>query len=418
MEVRKGYKQTEIGVIPEDWEVFTLEKLSSRIGDGIHSTPKYSDNSDYFFVNGNNLKEGKIVISADTKMVSEDEYNIQKRGLDNSTLLLSINGTIGNIAYYNNENIVLGKSAAYINVNNKLEKRLLFQIIQTKFIDEYFDNELTGSTIKNLGLGSIRNTPIPLPPTKSEQTAIATALSDADALITSLEKLIKTKRAIKQGAMQELFSGKKRLFGYSDSWIEKSFPEMCWFQEGPGLRNWQFTNDGIKVINVTNLENGYLNLDRTARYISWAEFDKMYKHFEIDDNDIVVASSGNSYAKVAVVRSQDLPLVMNTSVIRFKPLKNLDYHFLLMFLKSNYFKDQIDLLITGGAQPNFGPFHLRKIKINVPPTIEEQSDIAQILLDIDLEIETLEQKLAKYKQIKQGMMQELLTGRIRLVENV
>src|SRR5665648_345709 len=115
MEVRKGYKQTEIGVIPEDWEVFTLEKLSSRIGDGIHSTPKYSDNSDYFFVNGNNLKEGKIVISADTKMVSEDEYNIQKRGLDNSTLLLSINGTIGNIAYYNNENIVLGKSAAYIN---------------------------------------------------------------------------------------------------------------------------------------------------------------------------------------------------------------------------------------------------------------------------------------------------------------
>ena len=203
--------------------------------------------------------------------------------------------------------------------------------------------------------------------------------------------------------------------GCNDSWVSKPLPGVCWYQEGPGLRNWQFTNSGMKVINVTNLENGYLNLDRTDRYISIEEFTRMYQHFAIDENDIVVASSGNSYAKVAVVRKQDLPLVMNTSVIRFKPLKNLNYDFLLAFLKSYLFKDQIDLLITGGAQPNFGPAHLKKIIINMPQNIKEQKDISEILTNMDLEIFGLEIKLDKYKMLKQGMMQNLLTGRIRLV---
>ncbi|MBK9525252.1 MAG: restriction endonuclease subunit S [Bacteroidetes bacterium] len=111
----------------------------------------------------------------------------------------------------------------------------------------------------------------------------------------------------------------------------------------------------MKVINVTNLENGILKLER-IRYISIEEYNKMYKHFTIEEKDIVVASSGNSYGKVAVVQKRDLPLVMNTSVIRFKALPLIDYNYLLIFLKSNLFKDQIDLLITGGAQPNFGQF--------------------------------------------------------------
>ena len=107
---------------------------------------------------------------------------------------------------------------------------------------------------------------------------------------------------------------------------------------------------------------------------------------------------------------------MNTSVIRFKPLEGLDYKYLLTFLKSNNFKDQIDFLITGGAQPNFGPFHLNKITINIPPTKEEQEQISNTIFDIDSEIELLEAKVNKIKLIKAGMMQNLLTGKIRLVK--
>ena len=253
----------------------------------------------------------------------------------------------------------------------------------------------------------LKNLKIPLPPLP-EQTVIASVLSDTDNLLQVLEKKIAKKRLIKQGAMQELLKPK-------EGWVQEILPKVCWYQEGPGLRNWQFTKKGMKVINVTNLVNGYLNLDKIDRHISMQEFEKMYKHFEIDDKDIVMASSGNSYSKVAVVRKHDLRLLMNTSVIRFKPMNGLDYNYLLIFLKSNLFKDQIDLLITGGAQPNFGPAHLKKIKIPLPPTKEEQTEIATSLSDMNIEIENLEKQLAKYKQIKQGLMQNLLTGKIRLV---
>src|SRR5271169_704382 len=99
---KPGYKQTEVGVIPEDWEVKTLESLTSDIGDGIHSTPQYVKISDFFFVNGNNLFGSEIKITDETKCVSEEEYHKYKKKLNERTILLSINGTIGNIALFNN----------------------------------------------------------------------------------------------------------------------------------------------------------------------------------------------------------------------------------------------------------------------------------------------------------------------------
>jgi type I restriction enzyme S subunit len=150
MELKQGYKQTEVGVIPEDWKIEILNDLTTRIGDGIHSTPKYSNNGEYYFVNGNNLVNGKIIVSNDTKKVSNEEYHYHKRELNDSTILISINGTIGNIALYGNENILIGKSAAYLNLNNKIKKLFLYQVLQSKFINRYFENELTGSTIKNI----------------------------------------------------------------------------------------------------------------------------------------------------------------------------------------------------------------------------------------------------------------------------
>ena len=199
----------------------------------------------------------------------------------------------------------------------------------------------------------------------------------------------------------------------SDDWDVKPFSQVAWFQEGPGLRNWQFTKQGMKVINVTNLENGVLNLERTDRYITFEEFEKTYKHFAIDSDDIVIASSGNSYCKISVVRSCDLPLLMNTSVIRFKPINGFEYGFLLAYLKSYFFKNQIDLMITGGAQPNFGPYHLRRVFLPVPPD-KEQRAIAEALSDVDALIASLEKLITKKRAIKTATMQQLLTGKKRL----
>jgi type I restriction enzyme S subunit len=198
-------------------------------------------------------------------------------------------------------------------------------------------------------------------------------------------------------------------------WEVFSLPEVIWYQEGPGLRKWQFKSKGLKVINVTNLqESGNLDLDRTDRHISWDEFEKTYKHFACDEGDLVIASSGNSYCKASIVRSCDLPLLMNTSVIRFKPIGEFSKSYMEVYLKSAYFKDQIDLLITGGAQPNFGPAHLNLIKIPAPTCAKEQTAIANALSDVDALISELEKLIAKKQAIKTATMQQLLTGRIRL----
>lgn len=415
-----GYKMSEVGVIPCEWEVKKLGDLTNKIGSGI--TPRGGvrvyKTKGRPFVRSQNVKSGYLDLR-DIVFIDQETHNtFSGTELRNNDVLLNITGaSIGRSAVVN-EKIIGGNVNQHVCILRPNKENLdsiylceyLISVQGQKFIDSF----QSGGNREGLNFKQIASISIPIPKIK-EQKSIATALSDMDDLILSMKKLIDKKKLIKQGAMQELLSGKKRLDGFSEAWLNRKFNEVCWFQEGPGLRNWQFTRNGMKVINVTNIENGILNLSKTDRYIKNSEFEKVYKHFGIDENDIVVASSGNSYGKVAVVRKQDLPLMMNTSVIRFKASNELNYGFLLQFLKSNLFIDQINILITGGAQPNFGPAHLNKIYIYLPLQIEEQKAIAKILSDMDQEIEKLEIKLDKYKQIKKGMMEELLTGKRRLI---
>jgi type I restriction enzyme S subunit len=188
-----------------EWVEKTLDNLTTKIGDGLHSTPKYYDSGDYFFINGNNLIGGKIEIGNNTKRVDKYEYELHKKELSSNTILLSINGTIGNIAVYNNEKVILGKSACYINIDSK-KTNLYFIIyyLQTQVVNEYFISELTGSTIKNLSLKSIKNTIVFLPKIE-EQQKIATCLYSLDELITAQSQKIENLKQHKKGLMQQLF---------------------------------------------------------------------------------------------------------------------------------------------------------------------------------------------------------------------
>ena len=405
----KGYKNTEIGVIPEEWEVKRFTEIAELKHGFQFMEEHFSKNGIGVIKIGNLNNSAGLELNKLTYIPSELFTTFKNFKLNKGDILMALTGaTLGKVARVDTDRILLQNyRVGNFIPNSKIIKDYLYHISQSFLIQKTVKFLVNEAAQPNLGKADFYSIQIPLPPL-TEQTAIATVLSDTDALIQTLEKKIAKKQLIKKGAMQTLLSPKQ-------GWEEKLLPKVCWFQEGPGLRNWQFTKKGMKVINVTNLVNGYLNLDRTDRHISMQEFEKMYKHFEIDDKDIVMASSGNSYSKVAVVRKQDLRLLMNTSVIRFKPINGLDYNYLLIFLKSNRFKEQIDLMITGGAQPNFGPFHLNKIVMPLPPTKEEQIEIAQILSDMDAEIEMLQKKLAKYKLVKQGLMQVLLTGKIRLV---
>lgn len=185
-------------------------------------------------------------------------------------------------------------------------------------------------------------------------------------------------------------------------------PDVVFFQEGPGLRNWQWTNEGMKVINVTNiLGDGNVDVSNTDKYISINEFEESYSHFAIDSGDIVVASSGNTYGKVGRIFDNHLPLMMNTSVVRFhsNDTSRLDDGFLYVFLRSRQFRNQIERFVTGGAQPNFGPTHIKKMWISLPP-ISIQKKIGKVVNSYDDLIETNRRRIELLEQAARLLYKE------------
>lgn len=151
------------------WEVKKLSELSSKIGDGLHGTPSYVENSGYYFVNGNNLEKGSIVYNKKTKQVSKEEYDKYYIEFGKQTIFVSINGTIGKLAYYRGEQIILGKSACYINLKENVNKVFIYSILSSDYFKKYTMGEKTGSTISNVSLKSIRFFPVPLPPLSLQQ---------------------------------------------------------------------------------------------------------------------------------------------------------------------------------------------------------------------------------------------------------
>lgn len=201
-------------------------------------------------------------------------------------------------------------------------------------------------------------------------------------------------------------------------WQIKPLSDVSWFQEGPGVRNWQFTSSGIKLLNGTNIFRGKLDLTRTTRFISTIEANGPYAHFLADEGDIVIASSGITIdrldEKVAFVCRENLPFCMNTSTIRFKAKEaSLDAKYLFQFLTSDDFKRQIGNQATGSAQLNFGPSHVTNVLIPIP-AIAEQRAISSTLGDADALLSELDRIIAKKRDLKQATTHQLLTGQTRL----
>ncbi|WP_336008451.1 restriction endonuclease subunit S [Fusobacterium polymorphum] len=184
--------------------------------------------------------------------------------------------------------------------------------------------------------------------------------------------------------------------------------DICFFQEGPGVRKHQYCTKGVKLINVSNLVNGEVDLSNSNRYISQEEAYGRYKHFLIDEGDLIIASSGIKVEyldkKVAFIKKENLPLCMNTSTIRFK-VKNkneLDILYLSYFLKSKNFKNQISKLITGSAQLNFGGSHLKKINLFLPE-LNVQKKVSTLLLLIDNTIKNMQRKISILEQLTKSL---------------
>ena len=257
---------------------------------------------------------------------------------------------------------------------------------------------------------------IPIPPIP-EQERIAEVLSDVDSMISLLEKLIAKKKAVKQGAMQELLTGKKRLPGFDREWNKINLAKKSKIKARigwQGLTTNEYLDSGYSyLVTGTDFVNGKIDWDN-CHYVAKDRFDQD-KNIQIQNDDILITKDG-SLGKTALVKGLDKPATLNSGVFVIRPIQeSYDPAFVYYILSSFVFKDFLDHLSAGSTIIHLYQKDISKFEFLMPPTIEEQTAIASIFLDMDNEIEALERKLEKTRQIKQGMMQQLLTGKIRLV---
>ena len=396
--VRPGFKQTEVGVIPEDWEVQQIGDLRPFVTSGSRGWAAFYSDRGVPFIRITNLSRSTIYLDIeDLRFVSLPTNNSEgaRTQLQDADVLISITADIGIIGYVSAK----VPKPAYINQHIALVR---FNPSETnpKFVSYFLASEkpqklfraLTDSGAKaGMNLATVQQIRLAVPPTKAEQKAIAGALSDADALIASLEQLIAKKRQLKQGAMQELLTGKKRLPGFSGEWEVKPLGELVEIKKGELITEGSAVTGAIPVIAGGKKPAYFHNVANRQ------------------GKTITISGSGASAGYVAFF---DTPIfASDCSTIGENTNYAVEFiYFALLLNQSGIYKAQ-----TGGAQPHIHPNDLRPMPIAVPETKEEQTDIAAILSDMDADIAALEQQLAKARGIKQGMMQELLTGRIRLV---
>jgi type I restriction enzyme S subunit len=411
MVIKERYKQTEIGIIPKDWEVKNILDnftIKARIGWQGLTTAEYLKTGDYGLVTGTDFKNGYIdwdnCVYVERERFVQDK-NIQLKIYD---VLVTKDGTIGKVAFVDKlPNPTTLNSGVFVlrPKNESINNRFFYCILMSFYFDNFLTKITAGSTITHLYQKDFVNFNFILP-SLTEQTAIATALSDTDGLITSLEKLIAKKRNIKQGAMQQLLQPK-------ESWEVKKIEEIADVKSGKRLPlgktlvNEQTPHPYLRIL---DMDNGGISLN-DIKYVPLDVFPSI-KNYRIYKDDIYISVAGT----LGLVGR--IPVFLDGANLteNANRLTNIkcDISYLLFVLKSDLIQNKIEAERTLGAQPKLALIRIRNFEIPFPPK-EEQTRIATILSDMDAELSVLERKLEKYKKVKLGMMQELLTGKTRLV---
>ncbi|MDF1579020.1 MAG: restriction endonuclease subunit S, partial [Desulfobulbales bacterium] len=365
------------------------------------------------YIRVTDMRPGTVLLS-DIKFVPADVFPAIKRyRIFKEDIFISVAGTIGIVGKIppNIDGANLTENADRL-TNISCSQNYLIHLLMSPLIQNTIDSIRTVGAQPKLALTRIRKFDIPLPPTKAEQEAIAGALSDADGLIESLEQLITKKRHLKQSAMQELLTGQKRLPGFSGEWEVKRLGELANIQSGgtPSTTQPHFWDGDILWCTPTDITglSGFKYLDGTSRKISLQGL-KGSSAEMIPANSIVMTSR----ATIGECAINTVPVSTNQGFKNFIPFDDVDVEFLYYLLVMQ--KQGFISLCGGSTFLEIGKTQLALFEVKLPAEKVEQTAIAAILSDMDAEIAALGKKLAKARRIKQGMMQELLTGRIRLM---
>ena len=422
--IETRFKDTEVGRISEEWQ---LDRLKENFEFKTNNTLSRDTLSDSGIIQDVHYGDVLVKYGSHLDVQKDDVPYISDDGFRASSFISDGDVIIADTA----EDETVGKATEVLNVgNNKLVSGLhtmwLHPINQEKYALGYlgyafnasiYHNQLLplmqGTKVTSVSKSAIKDTYIVVP-SKSEQTRIATALSNVDALISELDKLIEKKRAIKQGAMQQLLTGKKRLKGFSEPWVEKKLGEDATILRGGSPRPIEDyitdSQDGLNWIKIGDVKPEDKYLRKTAEKI---KKEGLSKTRQVKKGDFILSNS-MSFGRPYIL---DIDGCIHDGWLVIQDYQEAyDMQFLYYILCSDAIMNQYVSMAAGSSVQNLNKEKVTNVLLYAPTSLQEQSAIASVLTSMDNEISALEAKEAKYEQIKQGMMQQLLTGKIRLVE--
>jgi type I restriction enzyme S subunit len=426
MELKPGYKQTEVGVIPAAWDVAPLGTLIGPLDAGV-SVNSVAKEKDPFAHDKSVLKTscvlgGRFFPEEHKNIIPQDVHRAKLNPRKGSVIISRANTLelVGECGYVERDYPTLFLSDKLWMTRSEGSEtrcdRWLVYLLGSRIFRRSIRDIATGTSgsMKNISKDSLRSLQIPLPPL-AEQEAVAEALSDADAVIESLEQLIAKKRYLKQGAMQELLSGKNRLPGFSGEWKTRPVGEVishCSSGATPHRGHAEYYKGDIKW--VTSGELNYNLITDTVEKISKVAAERTNLKLHPVGTFLMAITGLEAAGTRGACGIVGSPATTNQSCMAIYPTHELSTQYLYhcyVYRGNNLALEYCQ----GTKQQSYTAKLVRILPIDLPPTIEEQTAIAAVLTDIDAEISALSSKLGKTRQIKEGMMHNLLTGRIRLV---
>lgn len=406
--------------IPDSWNVEKLEpkignvKSGKRLPKGFYVTDMHTNHP---YIRVIDMREG-YVDTSELKYVPDEAFSaIQNYRIYKDDIYISVAGTLGIVgqipAYLDGANLTENANRV---TNIKCNVKYLMYWLMSSTIQNIISQTQTLGAQPKLALTRIRNFPVILPSIQ-EQEKIVEVLSNVDTLITNLQKLIRKKKDIRQGTLQMLVTGKKRLDGFDGEWVKINLSKNSKLKARigwQGLTTAEYLDEGYSyLITGTDFKDGQIDWNG-CHYVDYNRYEQD-PNIQVSNGDLLLTKDG-TIGKVAYVADLTRPATLNSGVFLVKPITDAyTAHFMFYVLESSVFKDFLQQLSAGSTINHLYQKDLVKFDLYVPPTKEEQEAIAGILFDMDSDIHRRKKKLSKYQKIKQGMMEELLTGKVRLM---
>lgn len=420
VEMKSGYKMTEVGVIPEDWEVCELKNhlvlltdydANGSFADMASNVVTTTGNGYAWYVRATDLEQQSSL--SEVKYVDEKSYRfLRKSTLYGGEVLLAKRGEIGKVYYFQmkTKRATLAPNLYLLKLKDTINSYFLFSLFKSTFGQNLLKSINASTSLGAIYKDDVKGLNILIPPFE-EQASIATALSDVDSLISALTKKIEKKKAIKQGLMQQLLTGKKRLPEFGEKWVEIELGQHSIMNSGgtPSTANPEYYGGKIPFLSINDITNAGKFIYETEKTIT--EEGLKNSSARLFKKGTIMYAMYASVGKCAITK---IRISCSQAILGINVDSTLDADFLYYYLVSI----QDDVLNYGqtGTQTNLSKQIISSFILNVPSSKAEQTAIANILSDCDSEIAALEEKRDKYKEIKQGMMQQLLTGKIRLIK--